>query len=197
MKILTAGDLHGDVSQAKKLAEQAKRESVDLVVINGDFTTFGNHTPGLFQAFAGVKNLAILPGNHESAAVSDAMSQKYGAIHLHGYYKIFSDVGIVGCGSANIGIFQLPEDEIEYLLERGFEKIKNCKKKVMITHIHPAATKIEMGMFEGSEAVRKIIEKFQPNVAICSHIHEADGIEDAIGNTKVICASKSGRIVEL
>ena len=197
MKILTVGDLHGDVNQAKKLAEKARQESVDLVVVNGDFTTMGNHTPGLFQAFTGVKNLAILPGNHESAAVSDAMSQKYSAIHLHGYYKIFGDVGIVGCGSANIGIFQLPEDEIEYLLERGFNKIKNCKKKVMITHIHPFDTKIEVGLFEGSEAVRKIIEKFQPNLAICSHIHEADGIEDTIGNTKVICASKSGRILEI
>ncbi|MBS3065397.1 MAG: metallophosphoesterase [DPANN group archaeon] len=197
MKILTVGDLHGDVSQAKKLAEQAKKESVDLVVVNGDFTTMGNHTPGLFQAFSGVKSLAILPGNHESSAVSDAMSQKYGAIHLHGYYKIFGDVGIVGCGSANIGIFQLPEDEIEYLLERGFERIKDCKKKVMITHVHPSETRMEMGLFEGSQGVRNIIEKFQPDAAICSHIHEADGIEDTIGKTRVICASKSGRILEI
>ena len=56
MKILTVGDLHGDVNQAKKLAEKARQESVDLVVVNGDFTTMGNHTPGLFQAFTGVKN---------------------------------------------------------------------------------------------------------------------------------------------
>ena len=29
LKILAAGDIHGDTSQAKKLAEQAEKENID------------------------------------------------------------------------------------------------------------------------------------------------------------------------
>ena len=37
-KILAAGDLHGDPKVTKKLAEKAKKENVDLIVLAGDLT---------------------------------------------------------------------------------------------------------------------------------------------------------------
>jgi Icc-related predicted phosphoesterase len=49
-------------------------------------------------------------------------------------------------------------------------------------------TKLDLiysGMHVGSEVVRKFIENKQPEVAICSHIHEAKGI-DFIGRTTII-----------
>ena len=36
LKILAAGDLHGDFDVAKKLLAKAKRSKVDLVVLAGD-----------------------------------------------------------------------------------------------------------------------------------------------------------------
>jgi len=44
MKILAAGDLHGDINAAKKLAEKAKKQKVDLVVLSGDFNKRINWT---------------------------------------------------------------------------------------------------------------------------------------------------------
>ena len=38
MKILSAGDLHGDSGLAKKLADRALKEDVDLVILCGDLT---------------------------------------------------------------------------------------------------------------------------------------------------------------
>ena len=35
-KLLAAGDFHGDKLAAKKLADLAEKENVDLVVLNGD-----------------------------------------------------------------------------------------------------------------------------------------------------------------
>jgi len=198
MKILAVGDLHGDLMQARRLALLAEKESVDLVVLNGDFTFSEQHTPGLIKAFKDkVKQIALLPGNHESAATSEALANTYGAINLHGYYARFGDVGVFGCGSANLGIFQLPEKELYGMLKQAHEKIKDCKKKIMITHVHPANTKVELEMFTGSLAVTKAIKAFKPDVAICSHIHEADGIEDTLGPTRIICASKKGKIIEV
>ena len=40
LKILAASDLHGDSKATKRLAETAKREDVDLVVLCGDLTGF-------------------------------------------------------------------------------------------------------------------------------------------------------------
>jgi hypothetical protein len=198
MKILAVGDLHGDLMQARRLAQLAEKESVDLVVLNGDFTFSEQHTPGLIKAFKDKgKQVALLPGNHESAATSESLAKAYGAINLHGYYVRFGDVGIFGCGSANLGIFQLPERELYGILKQAHEKIKDCKKKIMLTHVHPADTKIEMGMFAGSSAVTRAIKAFKPDIAICSHIHEADGIEDTLGSTRLICASKKGKIIEV
>ncbi|MGL4670553.1 MAG: metallophosphoesterase family protein [Methanobacteriaceae archaeon] len=64
----------------------------------------------------------------------------------------------------------------------------NNKFKVLITHAPPINTnadKIKNGAHVGSFSIRKIIEEFQPDLAICGHIHEAKS-QDKIGKTLVI-----------
>jgi Icc-related predicted phosphoesterase len=48
-----------------------------------------------------------------------------------------------------------------------------------------------------SNAVRKAIEQFQPDIAICGHVHEAAGIEEKIGKTTVINVSRKEKIFEI
>ena len=199
MKILAAGDIHGDLNAAKKLAEKAEKENVDLIVLSGDLTIGETNTSGLLKPFV-EKNqkVVLIPGNHESIATTDSLAQIYGAVNLHGYSLAVKDIGLFGCGSANVGIFQLPEKEIYDLLKRGFDKIKTASKKIMITHVHPDKTLMgKLGLFPGSTSVRQAIEKFQPDVAICSHIHEAEGIEEQIGKTKLMNVGKKGKIIEV
>ena len=201
MKILAAGDIHGDIDQVKALAMQAKSEDVDLVVLSGDLTMGEMHTEGLIGPFKAVgKKVVLIPGNHETVATADFLAQLYSVKNLHGYSIYTDDVGIFGAGSANIGLFQLSENEMTDVLTKGFEQIKNKKTKIMVTHVHPDATlmsKFSEGIFPGSAAVRRFIEKNQPDIAICSHVHEAEGIEENIGKTKVINVGKKGRIIEV
>jgi Icc-related predicted phosphoesterase len=42
-----------------------------------------------------------------------------------------------------------------------------------------------MGTHVGSKSVRDFIEREQPDVVICGHIHEARG-QDAIGRSKIV-----------
>jgi len=199
MKILTIGDLHGDLSQAKKLADLAEKEKVDLVIFSGDFTMGDIHTEGLIKVFKD-KNLklGLIPGNHESPATVDALASKYDAINLHEYATYFGELGIFGCGSANIGIFQLPEPDIFESLKYGFEKIKDKKKKLMVTHVHPDGTLMSrFGKVPGSSGVTKAIYELQPDIAICSHVHEAESLEEQVGKTKVINVGKEGKIIEI
>jgi Icc-related predicted phosphoesterase len=201
MKILAAGDIHGDIDQVKALAMQAKSEDVDLVVLSGDLTMGEMHTQGLIGPFKKVgKKVVLVPGNHETLATADFLAELYGVKNLHGYSIYMGDVGIFGAGSANIGLFQLPENEITAILKKGFDRIKDVKTKIMVTHVHPDKTlmsKFSENLFPGSVAVRRFIEQNQPDIAICSHVHEAEGIEENIGKTKVINVGKKGRIIEV
>jgi Icc-related predicted phosphoesterase len=82
-------------------------------------------------------------------------------------------------------------------LKQAHEKIKNLKKKVMITHEPPLGSKIELLGFPGSEGVRKAIDKFKPDILICGHIHEGGGLIEQIGKTKVMNVSRTPTIFEI
>jgi len=200
LRIFSAGDIHGDTRLAEKLAEEAKDKHADLVVLCGDLTFAERSTDNIIGPFK-KRNLKVLliPGNHESVATADFLAQVYGVKNIHGYSVRYKDVGIFGAGGANIGLAQLTEKEIYDLLRKGFENIKYLDKKIMVTHVHPSDTKMEKfsQFFPGSSGVRKAVEKFQPDILLCSHVHEAEGLEEKIGKTRVINVGKRGKIIDV
>jgi len=200
LKILAAGDIHGDTSLAEKLAEKAKKEKVDLVILCGDLTLAESSTENIIGPFKKRnEKVLLIPGNHETVATADFLSELYGVKNIHGYSVKYKDVGIFGAGGANIGLFRLDEKEIYDLLKKGFDKIKYLKKKIMVTHVHPEGTKMEKftKFFPGSSGIKRAINKFQPDILLCSHVHEAEGIEEKVGKTKVINVGKKGKIIEI
>ena len=200
LKILAAGDIHGDTNQAKKLAEQAEKENIDLVILCGDLTYAETSTEGIIGPFVKKhKKVILIPGNHETVATADFLAELYGATNLHGYSIKYKDIGFFGCGGANIDLIQLGEDEIFELIKKGYERIKDAKKKILVTHVHPSGSLMEKfsNIFPGSEGVKKAIDTFKPDFLLCSHVHEAEGIEEMIGKTKVINVGKRGKIIEV
>ena len=199
-RILASGDIHGDVDLAKKLADRADKEYVDLVILCGDLTMFERSTDGIVGPFAEKrKKVLLIPGNHESIATADFLADLYGAKNIHGYSVKYKDIGIFGAGGANMGLHQVSEKEVYDLLKKGFDRIRYLDKKIMVTHVHPSGTKMEKfsGIVKGSDGVKKAINTFHPDVLLCSHVHEADGIEEKIGNTKVVNVGKKGKIIEI
>src|SRR3989338_9595302 len=144
LKILAAGDIHGDIGLAERLAERARKEKVDLVVLCGDITLAESSTANIIGPFVKRnEKVLLIPGNHETVATADFLSELYGVKNIHGYSVKYKDVGIFGAGGANVGLFQMDEKEIYDLLKKGFDKIKYLKKKIMVTHVHPSGTKME------------------------------------------------------
>ena len=200
LKILAAGDIHGDIDLAEKLAEKAKKEKVDLVVLCGDLTLRETSTDNIIGPFKKRKEKVLLiPGNHETIATADFLAQQYGMKNLHGYSVNYKDVGIFGAGGANIGLFQLDEKELYDLLKKGNDKVKYLKKKIMVTHVHPSGTKMEKftKLVPGSDGVKRAVDKLKPDLLLCSHVHEAEGIEEKVGKTKIINVGKKGKIIEI
>lgn len=204
LKILAASDIHGDTKLVKTLADQAEKEDVDLVVLCGDLTLGEMGTDNLIGPFAKKhKKVLLIPGNHETVATADFLAELYEpeAKNIHGYSVKYKDVGIFGAGGAtNVGPAPpIDEDEMYDLLKKGFDKIRYLKKKIMVTHIHPTGTKIEKfsKFVPGSDAVKKAVNSFKPDILLCGHVHEAEGLEEKIGKTRVINVGRKGKIIKV
>src|SRR3989338_2540954 len=184
LKILAAGDIHGDTGLANKLAEKAEKEKVDLVILCGDLTYAEESVEGIIGPFVKRKEKVLLiPGNHETLATADFLAEFYKVKNIHGYSAKYKDVGIFGAGG----------------VKKGFDSIKGLKKKIMVTHVHPTGSKMEKftSIFPGSSGVKKAIDSFKPDILLCSHVHEAEGIEEIVGKTKVINVGRAGKIIEI
>lgn len=195
IKILAAGDLHGDARLTKKLAERAEKENVNLVILAGDITSV-IETKNILKPFQEKhQKVLLVPGNHESFATADFLAELYGMKNIHGYSIKYRDLGIFGAGGV-IG-FNTSNRELLETLKKGYDYLKGTQKKIMVTHMHSSGTKSEFSGFPGSTGIRKAIEKFQPDFLIHSHIHEAEGFEEQIGKTRVINVGRKGKIIEI
>ena len=195
MRILAAGDIHGDASLTKKLAQKAEKEKADVVILCGDITSL-IETKNLLKPFKDRKQkVLIIPGNHDSFATVDFMAELYGLDNIHGYSIKYKDVGIFGAGGATG--FNISDKELFDTLKKGHNALHGLKKTIMVTHMHAQGTKSELSGFEGSPGIRKAVEKFKPDILLHSHIHEASGLEEKIGKTKVINVSRNPAVLEI
>ncbi len=195
-KILAAGDFHGDSSTAKKLAEKAEKQNVDLVILTGDITGI-IETENLLKPFIEKhKKVIFVPGNWETTEAAETLSKLYGVKNIGKHYVKYKNVGIFGIGSPDWQL-NLNERKTFNKLKKDFEKIKDLEKKIMISHMHAAKTKPEFSGVPGSKAIRKAIKQFQPDLFISGHIHEAEGLKEKIGKTKVISVGRKGKIIEI
>ena len=197
LKILAASDLHGDSKLIAKLAKTAEKENVDLVILCGDITGF-SETNNIIKPFKDKnKKVLIIPGNHDTNETINFLSSLYKIRNLHGYSAKYEDIGFFGAGGANIGPGIISEEDLFKTLKKAHNGIKGIEKKVMVTHMHPSKSLSEFSGFQGSEAILKAINKFKPDILLHGHIHEAEGIEEKMGRTRVINVGRKGTILEI
>ena len=196
LKILAAGDFHGDPRVAKRLAERAERENVDLVILTGDMVGLVP-TKDIIKPFKDKnQKIVFVPGNWETKEEAQELSRKYKIKNLQEHYLKYKNTGLFGIGSADWALY--PDEERTFKhLKKEHEKIKNLEKKILVSHLHAAGTKSELSGFEGNQGIRKAINKFQPDLFISGHIHELEGVEEKIGKTRVINVGKKGKILEI
>jgi len=196
-KILAASDIHGDSKIAASLAKKAEKERVDLVVLCGDTLGFFE-TKNIIKPFQEKnKKVLIIPGNHDGQEATDFVASLYGIKNLHGYSAKYENIGFFGAGGADFGIGAVSDEELFKTLKKAHKDIEGIEKKVMITHMHPKGSKSEFSGFEGSKAITKAIKEFKPNILLHGHIHEAETIEETIGQTRVINVGRKGTILEI
>lgn len=190
MNIIGITDIHGHHDLNKEIITAIS--NADLVLIAGDITNFGNENEAdiIIKAISRLNNKTLaVPGNCDHLGVNEALS-KHG-INLHGFMKKVDNVAIYGIGGCSKTPFRTPQEyseaEIHKILN-GFDKEVTARFHIFITHSPPSKTKLDkmfLGFHVGSKAIRNFIERFQPNLVLCGHIHEARGV-DRIGNSVII-----------
>ncbi len=198
LKILAASDVHGDSLQCVKLADRAVREGVDFVVLCGDLTSPMQNSNIIKPFLQRGKKVLFVPGNHDGFALGDFLAQYYKITNLHRNTAVYETLGFFGCGGANIGWEALTDQEAFEHLQYSFYQLPLTEKKIMVTHVHPSGTIVDRILPNaGSLGVRKALERFQPDLLLCGHVHEAAGVEDHIGKTRVVHVGREGTLLEL
>lgn len=202
MNILVIGDIHSDIENLMVLLDKIALLDFDVIVYSGDFVdiaislkgvTFDDITKLVLEELKGLnKPIVAVPGNHDKGVLPILEENN---VSIHGIGKIIDGIGFYGFGGARTPFgtpLEPSEEEIANGLERAYDKVKNCKIKIQVTHMPPARTKLDTissGAHVGSEVIRKFIEDKKPAVAISAHIHEARSV-DELGETKLINAGR-------
>jgi len=186
MRILAFSDLHHSRARAEALVGSSLE--ADLVIGAGDFC---NHRAGLQEAMNLLGGITapfvVVPGNAESAEeLRDAAH--LGTHVLHGDGVEIDGVSFFGLGYGvpvtPFGAWScdLSEADAGTLLER-------CQAAdILIVHSPPKgiADRTSGGVSVGSTAIHAAIERVQPKLALCGHIHDSWGQEGRIGETRVV-----------
>ena len=193
MKIISFGDIHEDYSNLIPLRDEL--ENADLVIVTGDLTNFNGRKEAekvIEEIMKYNKNILAQLGNLDQPEVNDYLTERGINLHRNGFIR--DDIGIFGVGGSNLTPFNTPtefsEDEIETFLLEGIAKVRNAKFKIMVPHMPPKDTKLDIisaGAHVGSQSVRDFILKHKPDISLSGHIHEARG-SDTIENTVVFNA---------
>ncbi len=179
MRILAIADIHNREIDFKV-------EDIDAVVVAGDFTNadgvdFAKKVIAkLEENFPGVEILAV-PGNMDEEGVLKFLEEK--GISIHGKVKKVKGVRFGGLGGSNPTPFNTPFELSEEEIARALE---NLECNVAVIHTPPFGYYDWIaGNSVGSRAVREWMEKNKPEVLICAHIHEYEGVAK-VGDTLIV-----------
>lgn len=185
MKIMAFSDLHlSRVRAGDLVAESAK---ADLIIGAGDFC---NARRGLDDAFALLSGLAAplvaIPGNAESVEELTAAAPPAVTV-LHGSETVIGGTRLFGLGYAvpptPFGGWScdLPESDAAALLGK-------CEAAdILVVHAPPKGVcdVSSTGASLGSVAIREAIERIQPRLVLCGHIHDSWGAHGTIGASEI------------
>jgi Icc-related predicted phosphoesterase len=197
MRILAFSDLHRDRDRARCVVEMAP--GADVVVGAGDFASMHIGLGRTLELLREIERPAIVvPGNNETeAALRRACESWSSATVLHGSGVTIDGVDFFGLGC---GVPPTPFPWSADLSDSDAAlMLADCPRDaVMVVHSPPHGhVDRAWGRHLGSRAILAAIERTEPRLVLCGHIHEAWGQESMIGSSRVVNLGPEGRLFEI
>jgi Icc-related predicted phosphoesterase len=167
--------------------------AVNVLVVGGDITTFGTPDDAeraieLWRPLA--PRLLAVAGNMDSPAIDKRLVAL--GVSCDGRGVALGDVGIAGVSAAPLSPLhtphELPDDELRRRAEAGLADVKGCRVRIFCPHAPPHGTacdRMRSGEHVGSAAFREVVEREEPDVVLCGHIHESRAM-DQLGPSRVV-----------
>jgi Icc-related predicted phosphoesterase len=197
LKLLLFSDIHNDW----KTLERILSVEADYYISAGDQVSWAR---GLDRCGEILKTRGdrvwVLPGNHESAEQIVQMCAQHGLNDFHERHFQVGRWQVAGLGYSSPTPFDTPGEYSEAELARRLAPFAELDPLVLVCHAPPCDTALDQvrpGLHAGSTAVREFIEKHQPAYFFCGHIHEAEGVEIQMGETRARNLGKKAWMLEL
>jgi Icc-related predicted phosphoesterase len=160
--------------------------------------------------------LYIMLGNDDDPALRDVLAASSAAVDPEDEtVDLGEGIQMLSCGHANPTPWnsprELPEEELERHLEELVAKVDDPVRSVFNLHVPPIRTSLDRApaldetlkpvvrggsvamTAAGSQAVRDVIERYQPLVGLHGHIHESRGVAK-VGKT--VCINPGSEYAE-
>ncbi|WP_170361308.1 metallophosphoesterase family protein [Ruegeria arenilitoris] len=185
MRILAFSDLHMARNRAAEVV--AASAEADLVIGAGDFC---KARQGLDQAMAMLSGITapfvMVPGNAESARELVEAAPE-GDHVLHGTGMTLDGLRLFGLGYG-VPVTPFGDWSCDLTEAEATELLDRCDAAdILIAHSPPKGygDVTSLGDAVGSVAVRDAVERLQPQLALCGHIHDSWGYRGNLGRTQI------------
>jgi len=198
MRLLAFSDLHRDLDRAASLVERSPE--ADVVLGAGDFASVHEGLDEMIEALAPITTPTVLvPGNNETIdALRAAASSWPAATVIHGESVEIEGRTFFGLGA---GIPVTPWDwSFDLSDEEASTALEPCPEgAVLVLHSPPRGHCDVSGAGDhlGSAALTAAIERLEPPLAVCGHIHESWGKRSRIGPTEIANLGPDGTFFDL
>lgn len=185
MKVMAFSDLHHSRARAADLVEVSV--AADLVIGAGDFC---NGRRGLADAMALLADIScpmvLVPGNAESADELRGVAGK-GVTVLHGEATQVDGLRLFGLGYA-VPVTPFGDWSCDLTEDEAGQMLAQCETAdILISHSPPKGVvdRSSSGRSIGSTAVLAAIERIQPKLVFCGHVHDSWGQSALVGESHV------------
>lgn len=220
MKLLITSDIHCRFEKfANMIIKAWKSEKPDALLIAGDITNTGSQKEWEgFEGFFGViqselKNQVdeksfFVTGNHDNTEELNqaALFLRY-IDHITDRTTVLNGLNIKGFNLTTC--FTAPDLALHYKrmtpyrdFDLGYYTLQPYAD-IILSHSPPSGLELTKMTWKGqrldigSPGLRQYIEKHQPKLVVCGHVHEGSGMIEKIGNTTIVNTAETVMLIEI
>ena len=190
MRLLASSDIHGDYVMTRKFGMVALDQKASAIIIAGDI---GPNAKKVLSYLSRLEiPMYVVLGNDDFPMDVYILEDIPYVLNIDGECIDIGPVEIIGLsGNPGSGLSPPDEKKMEATLQEAFTKAS--KPVILVSHIPPyrvldLATRYRVEHI-GSKAVRKTIERYNPILCVCGHVHKDGGKRAFLKDTEVINVS--------
>lgn len=188
---LVVADLHGHSMAQKHLLSLLERRKHGGLILIGDITQLGP-LDAIRELFKHTSKFSIpilsVPGNCDPKETPEVLEEL--GVSLHKKCVKIGEITFIGLGGSNVTPFNTPLEYTETEIQEELNSLSSLTENdfILVTHVPPFGTQADLlpnGTHVGSKSVKKFIEKMQPLLNLCGHVHEARSVSQ-VGRTIIV-----------